>query len=94
MRIDDQGFIFRIYERAVNFRARALGVMDGDLGMFVRRDIFEKLKGFEPLPYMEDIVFSDKMHKTYPVIVLEERIFVSSRKWHERGLLKTLGAMP
>ena len=91
MRIEDAHFMFRIYEQLVNFRARAFGVLDGDMGMFVRRDIFEKLGGFDPLPYMEDILFSDKIRKAHQAAVLEERIFVSSRKWHERGFLKTFG---
>jgi len=45
MHIADKGFIFRIYEWTVNFRARAFGIIDGDLGTFVRRDIFDQLGG-------------------------------------------------
>ena len=91
MRIEDANFIFRIYEGIVNFRARAFGVMDGDLGMFVRRDIFEQLGGFDPLPCMEDVLFSDKMRRACRATVLNARISVSSRKWHEQGFVRTLG---
>ena len=89
MHIEDTHFMFRIWEGLVNFRARAFGVMDGDLGLFARRDVFEKLGGFDPLPYMEDILFSAKMRRAYRATVLTERIFVSSRKWHEHGFPST-----
>jgi len=89
MRIQDKGFIFRIYEWAVNFRARNFGVIDGDLGMFVRRDIFEQLGNFDLLPVMEDIVFAKKLRKAGPISVLPQPIYVSSRKWHERGFVRT-----
>jgi len=89
MRIQDKGFIFRVYEKAVNFRARAFGVIDGDLGMFMRRDIFEQLGGFDHLPYMEDLVFAKKLRKTGLISILAKPIHVSSRKWRERGFVRT-----
>ena len=89
MHIQDKGFMFRIYEWTVNFRARVLGVIDGDLGTFVRRDIFDQLGGFDLLPVMEDLLFAKKLRKTGSISVLPDRIFVSSRKWHERGFVRT-----
>jgi len=89
MHIDDGGFIFRIYEWAVNFRARVFGIIDGDLGTFVRRDIFDQLGGFDSLPVMEDLLFGKKLCKIGPISVLPESIYVSSRKWHERGFVRT-----
>jgi len=89
MRIRDKGLIFRFYEWAVNIRARTLGVIDGDLGMFVRSDIFDQLGGFDSLPVMEDLIFAQKLRKAGPTKVLPEVITVSSRKWHERGFVRT-----
>jgi len=89
MRIEGAGLMFRIYEKIVNIRARVFGVIDGDLGMFVRRDIFEQLGGFDALPVMEDIVFSKKLRKAGPIRVLPDFIDVSSRKWEEKGFVRT-----
>jgi len=89
MRIQDENFIFRIYELAVNLRSKLFGVIDGDLGMFVRRDIFDQIGGFDLLPVMEDLVFAKKLRKTGSISVLPDRISVSSRKWHERGFVRT-----
>jgi len=89
MRIDDKGFMFRVYEWTVNFRAKNFGVIDGDLGMFVKRSIFEKVGGFDELPIMEDLRFGKKLRRAGRVKVLKDNIHVSARTWHEKGFLKT-----
>jgi len=90
MRINDNKLIFRIYEKIINFRARIFGIIDGDLGIFVRKDIFDQLGGFDLLPVMEDLTFAKKLRKVGPIKVLPNSIYVSSRKWHERGFVRTL----
>lgn len=89
MAIQDKRFIFRLWEWMVNVRSRLLGVIDGDLGMFIRRDAFNRLGQFDPLPEMEDIVFSGNLRKMTRMRVLRDRIVVSSRKWHTRGFGQT-----
>jgi len=89
MHIEDKGFIFRIYEIAVNFRARMFGVIDGDLGTFVRKDIFEQMGGFDLIPVMEDLVFGKKLRKFGSIKVLNEPIYVSSRKWYKKRFIRT-----
>ena len=89
LNIQDQRPVFRFFEWAVNTRARCSGVIDGDLGMFIHRKIFEALGGFDTLPYMEDISFSKKLSNKHKITILPDQIFVSSRKWNERGFLKT-----
>jgi len=89
MHIQDKGFIFRLYERAVNFRAKMFGVIDGDLGMFIRRDVFNELGQFDLVPVMEDFVFARKLRKRSKIHVLSDRIYVSGRKWRERGFMHT-----
>ena len=89
LRIMDSKQIFRSYEWAVNIRARRGGIVDADLGFFIRRDLFESMQGFDQLPIMDDIVFSKRLRKTHAIEVLPHNIQVSSRKWHEQGFTKT-----
>lgn len=91
MRILDRRPVFRLYEWAVNQRAVRQGIIDADLGMFIRRDVFDALGGFDRLIIMDDIVFSKRLCRRYPITVLNARIEVSSRKWDERGFLATFG---
>lgn len=88
--IDDPHFVFRLVEQAVNYRARTFGVLDGDLGMFVRRDVFTALGGFENLLYLEDLLFSRRLRKEGGIAVLPAAIKASSRKWHQEGFFRTL----
>ena len=87
--IDDAKFIFRIFEWLVNVRARYFRIFDGDLGLLLRKDVFQKLGGFDEVKIMEDILFSQKLKKRYEMVVLPEKIHVSSRVWHEKGFLNT-----
>ena len=92
MTIDDPQWMFRIIEEIVNGRAKYFGVIDGDLGLFIKKDVFEGLGGFDEVPMMEDILFSKKLKNKYRIKILPSPIIVSSRKWYEQGFLKTLGA--
>ena len=89
LRINDQKIIFRVFEWCVNGRARYLKVFDGDLGLFIRRDIFEELGRFDCVPLMEDILFSKKLKKKDGLVIFDAPIDVSSRIWHEKGFLNT-----
>jgi len=89
MQIDDDKWIFSIFSRIVNLRAKHLGIIDGDLGLFIRKNVFYQTGKFNHLPYMEDIVFSKKLRSFSRVTTLANPIIVSSRKWRENGFLKT-----
>lgn len=90
MKIQDPKRVFRLYEWAVNWRARHQSIVDADLGLFIRRDVFEALEGFDRMIIMDDILFSKRLRREYPLTVLEEPIEVSARKWYEQGFVKTL----
>ena len=73
----------------MNFRAKVFKVMDGDLGLFIKKDTFHNLGGFDFVPIMEDILFSRKIRKAGKVSILPQTISVSARKWQKQGFIKT-----
>lgn len=83
--INDGAFVFRIFECMLNWRARHAKVIDGDLGQFVRRDVFVKIGGYDAVPIMEDILFSYRLKRSGSVVVLPDIITSSSRKWRRHG---------
>ena len=91
MKILERGFIFGMFERLVNFRARRFKIIDGDLGLFVKREVFERLGGFDSVSMMEDILFSKKLRRGGKVVALPGKIFVSARRWRENGFCQTFG---
>jgi len=60
----------------------------GDQGIFVRRPVFEHLKGFPEISFMEDVDFLRRLHKTGRVILLKQPITTSARRFLERGFLR------
>jgi len=88
--IDDSGCMFRFYEKVINARARIFHIFDGDLGFFIKRDIFERVGGFDDLAYMEDLLFGKKLKGMGKMRVLHDcPIHASSRKWREKGFIRT-----
>ena len=66
------------------------GLFYGDNGIFVKRKVFEALKGFKEIPIMEDYDFSKKLKKNFRSIKIKEPpIVVSARRHVKAGFLKT-----
>ncbi|MFC1708928.1 TIGR04283 family arsenosugar biosynthesis glycosyltransferase [Candidatus Omnitrophota bacterium] len=89
-RIDKEGIIYRFIEEQGNRRARRKGVFYGDQGVFVKKDIFLKMGGYPDVPIMEDVLFSKKLREVGRVIVLDDKIIVSPRRWEKNGVAKTV----
>ena len=62
----------------------------GDNGIFVKKEVFEKLGGFKDLPIMEDFDFSVRMRSMFKVRKIQEpKLVVSARRHIKAGFLKT-----
>lgn len=67
------------------FYARHLGILYGDLCVFVRRALFEQMGGYDPLPLMEDVAFSSRLRDAAKVRWLDPPIVASARKFERDG---------
>lgn len=62
----------------------------GDNGIFVKKNVFEALGGFKPIPIMEDYDFSRRMKERFKVIRIQEpRLVLSPRRHLKSGFVKT-----
>jgi rSAM/selenodomain-associated transferase 2 len=89
LKIDSPNLFFRVIAGFVNARSLHFGLPYGDQGYFVRRDIFEKLGGFKNLPLMEDVDFIRRLKKEGRIVLLNEAVTTSPRRWTEEGYLYT-----
>jgi rSAM/selenodomain-associated transferase 2 len=87
------GVAFRLIEAAINLRSRWSGVFTGDQGLFIRRDVFDKLGGFPEQPLLEDLVLSRAMRRHGPVAPLRQRLHTSARRWQLHGIVHTIALM-
>ncbi|HZT69110.1 MAG TPA: TIGR04283 family arsenosugar biosynthesis glycosyltransferase [Terriglobia bacterium] len=71
---------------------RPFGIYYGDSGLFVRREIFEKLGGFKPIPIMDDYEFVRRLEHMGRTACLNPPLLVSDRRWRMQGLFPTLAS--
>jgi len=81
--------LYRLIEKGINFRAKIFKLPYGDQGLFVKRSIFESLEGFREMPICEDLDFVCRLKKYGKIIILNEEILSSIRRWRNNGILKT-----
>jgi GT2 family glycosyltransferase len=75
----------RLIEAAANWRGRALGIIFGDQGLFVRRETFVAAGGFPGQPLMEDYEIVRRLRSRGRVVLLPLRAITSARRWEARG---------
>lgn len=83
--LDDRAWQARLIERLVAWRVRLLRLPYGDQGLFVRRDVFERLGGFRELDVMEDVEFVRRLVRTGRVVEVPLPLYTSSRRWRRDG---------
>ena len=77
----------------MNARSRLTGIATGDQALFARRAAFASVKGFAPIPLMEDIAFSRAMKRRGAPACLAARVRTSGRRWERHGPLRTIVLM-
>ncbi len=61
----------------------------GDQGIFVRREVFERIGGFPPRRLMEDLAFSQRLKRRGGTRVIPHPMRTSGRRFLERGVWRT-----
>lgn len=85
--------LFRVIAWFMNQRSRLTGICTGDQALFVRRDVFEALAGFAPLPLMEDVEFSRRLCLVSRPFCIREPVVTDSRRWQKHGAWRTIFLM-
>jgi hypothetical protein len=88
MRVDAAGANYRMIDFCATARVRLTGLIYGDQGLFVRRDLFEKIGGFPSLQLMEDVFISKTLRRYGRIVVAPQRIVVSARRWRKTGVVR------
>jgi rSAM/selenodomain-associated transferase 2 len=88
-RLDAAGLALRAIEAADNVRARLFALPYGDQGIFVRREVFEMLGGYAPVPLLEDVLLAQALARIGNPRVLSPVLRTDARRWLRRGVLAT-----
>ena len=90
VRLSGRQPLLRIVEWLMNWRSRLTGIATGDQGIFVLRDLFEKVGGFPEIDLMEDIALSKLLRKNGHPLCLSQKVITSSRRWERNGIFRTI----
>jgi rSAM/selenodomain-associated transferase 2 len=71
---------------------RRAGVYYGDSAIWLRRDAFDRLGGFRPLPIMEDYDLVRRLERAGRTACLPGPAITSARRWQRYGLTRTIAS--
>ena len=75
--------------RLIRLRTDWTGRPLGDQCQFVRRDVFDRMGGFEPWPILEDLDFIHRLRREGRVALLEGPVVTSPRRFERQGVWRT-----
>lgn len=93
VRLSGGHFLLRIVEKLMNWRSRISSIATGDQAIFVRRAVFAQMGGYPDIPLMEDIALCKLLKQLARPANLPERVVTSSRRWEQRGIVRTIVLM-
>ena len=71
-----------------SWRSRKTRLPYGDQAIFIKKETFEKLRGYENIALMEDINLMQKLkRKKFKIKILKQKVTTSARKYEKNGLL-------
>jgi len=82
--------LMRFIARSSNLRARHMGLYFGDQGIFIKREVFERIGGYPDIPIMEDWEMGLRLKKEGRMDLLDASIGTSGRRFKNGGAFRTL----
>lgn len=87
-KIRSEKLIYRFIEASGNIRARLSKIFYGDQAIFIKKEAFFKIGGFDKVELFDDVLFSKKMNVLGKTCLLNEKVYSSPRRWEKQGVLK------
>lgn len=75
-----------------NFRVYLNRIFYGDYGIFMKKDIFWKIGGYDEIPFLEDVEICRKAKRHGQLIQIHSPIVTSPRRYLRKGKLKLAAA--
>jgi len=87
---DSKNIFLKTIAKVASLRSRLSRLPYGDQAIFIKKDVFHTLNGYEDLPLMEDVNLMQKLKKyNYKIQILPECVITSARKWENSGIVYT-----
>jgi len=87
---ESSGLSLKLVAWGINLRTRLFQTATGDQAIFVRREVFDYMKGYREIPLMEDVDFFNRLKRSGRVAILGACVKISPRRWRKRGIWRTV----
>jgi len=77
--------VYRVIAGLGHWRSRKTGIPHGDQAIACRREDYFEVGGFPPVPIMEEYFLLPKLQGLGPVVVMEEAVKTSVRRYERNG---------
>jgi glycosyltransferase involved in cell wall biosynthesis len=84
----DPDFFLKLTSAFGNFRTRLTKIFFGDFGIFIRKDIFERMGGYDDVIFLEDVEFCKKAKRYGKLEQIDRIIATSPRRYHSIGKVR------
>lgn len=88
--LSGEALIYRVIAAMMNLRSCLTGIATGDQCIFITRQLFETVGGYQAIPLMEDIYLSKSLKKFSRPFCIKSRVVTSSRRWQQHGVVQTI----
>ncbi len=86
--ISHRHFFYRLIEAGQRVRQRWLGLVYGDQGLLIRRELFWEAGGYPDQPLMEDVALNRRLAAGGRLAPLPARVRTSARRYEEEGRVR------
>jgi rSAM/selenodomain-associated transferase 2 len=90
VRLSGRHPLLRVVEFFMNLRSRLTQIATGDQAIFLKKELFEAVGGFLEIDLMEDIDLCKRLKRYGPPLCIGQPVVSSSRRWEEKGLIRTI----
>lgn len=79
----------RLISAVNNLRCRRSRIYFGDQAIFVSRSLFESVGGFPELPFLEDVVFCERLRQVTRAVLLQDVVQTAPRRFLHHGVWRS-----
>ncbi len=84
----DPDIFFHLSSAFGNLQSRITRIFFGDFGIFIRKDIFELMGGYDNISFLEDVEFCRRARKFGRLEPIDKLIITSARRYYKKGRIK------
>ena len=86
--IKSKKLIFKIIAFLASLRSRLNRIPYGDQAIFIRKEYFNKIGGYQEIPLMEDVELMKRIKKSgHKIRIFHDRVRTSPRRWEKEGVI-------